>query len=295
MRRLCLALLSLAAICAAGAAVAGELRVAHFRAASLGRDWTYEIYLPTGYDATARRYPVIFLLHGVSDDPTVWQVKAGIVAMADRLIASGALQPSILVMPAAGRSWYVDGPEKMETAFAGDLLPEIDRIWRTEPQRQARTIAGISMGGYGAMRLALRHPDRFSAVALLSPAIYAPEPPPISAARISPAFQAGGNFDGERWRRLNYPALLDDFVRSGWRLRVQLTAGTGDRYDTGAAARHFAAALQARGRPAEIALFPGAHDWSLWRTTLPLALRFLGGPPQVAQAAAPRPPAAAAK
>ena len=269
---------------------AGEIVTSHFTAASLKREWAYNIYLPTGYAENTRHYPVIYLLHGVADDAASWVNKGGIDVVADELIASGQMRAAILVMPVAGRSWYVNGPERMEAAFIGDLLPEIDRIYRTRPDRADRMIAGVSMGGYGAMRLALRYPDRFSAVALMSPAIYSPDPPVNSAARNAPPFQIGGVFDSARWEAMNYPALLDDFIRSGYRMRVQLTAGLQDRLETGPAAERFAAALRARGVGADIRMFPGGHDFALWRNTLPLALRFLSGPSRMLTAIAGRAP-----
>lgn len=276
--------LMIAAFAAPVAAQAGEVSAEHFTAPTLAREWPYEVYLPTGYEEGTRQYPVIYLLHGNADDATSWVTKAGIDQIADRMIARGTLRPVILVMPAAGRSWYIDGPEKMETAFINDLIPEIDRRYRTRTDRDNRMIAGLSMGGYGAMRLALRYPDRFSAMALMSPAIYAPEPPPRSSARYAPAFQAGGTFDADRWRRMNYPGLLNAFAHTHLRLRVQLTAGLQDAFNTGQAAEQFYATWREHGWPAEIRMEPGAHDFALWRTTLPQALRFLSGTSRVAQA-----------
>lgn len=274
------------AMLAAGPACASEVIVASFASRTLNRNWVYDVYLPTGYHRGTRRYPVIYLLHGNADTASSWVTKAGIDTIADQMIARGKMRPCILVMPTGGRSWYIDGPEKMETAFMGDLLPEIDRLYRTRPDRDGRMIAGLSMGGYGAMRLALRYPHQFSAMVLMSPAIYVPEPPPLSSARTAPAFQAGGSFDGERWRRMNYPGLIDAFAQAHLRLRVQLTAGLQDAFNTGHAAEAFFAAWRDHGWPAELRLMPGAHDYALWRSTLPLALHFLAGPQQQTEAEA---------
>jgi S-formylglutathione hydrolase FrmB len=286
LRRLPIALL-LAGLLALPAQ-AGGLHEDHFNASVLGRSWTYEVYLPKDYAQSDRRYPVIYLLHGYNDVPTSWADKAGIVEMADRMIAEGVLSPCILVMPSAGRSWYIDGPEKMETAFIEDLIPQIDSHYRTRHDRSGRMVAGLSMGGYGAMRLALRHPDRFSAMALMSPAIYAPDPPFISGARVAPAFQTDGIFDPERWRAMNYPSLLESFAKTGRSLRVQLSAGLQDPYGTETAAQTFAAAWRHHHWPAELKLMPGAHDFAFWRTALPGALRFLAGPDTLGAAQASR-------
>lgn len=260
---------------------AGNLSEKTFDAAVLQRPWTYEIYLPRDYAQSDRRYPVIYLLHGFNDVPLSWAAKIGVLDTADRLIDRGLMQPCILVMPSAGRSWYIDGPEKMETAFINDLIPQIDRNYRTVAERSGRMVAGLSMGGYGAMRLGLRHPDMFSAMALMSPAIYTPDPPFISAARIAPVFQTDGVFDSARWRAMNYPHLLDGFAKAHQPLRLQLIAGLQDPYGTDAAATNFYDAWRSYGWPAELKLRPGAHDFKLWRETLPEALRFLAGPDAV--------------
>ena len=267
---------------------AGSLREEHFDAATLARSWTYEIYLPKDYEQSQRYYPVVYLLHGYNDLPTSWADKAGIVETADRMIAAGVLLPCILVMPSGGRSWYIDGPEKMETAFIDDLIPQIDSLYRTRTDRAGRMVAGLSMGGYGAMRLALRHPDRFSAMALMSPAIYAPNPPFISGARLAPAFQTNGMFDPARWREMNYPSLLEAFAKTGRSLRVQLSAGLQDPYGTETAAQSFAVAWRHHGWQAELKLRPGTHDFAFWRTALPEALQFLAGPGSVGTAQATR-------
>lgn len=261
---------------------AGTLSEETFASPVLQRPWTYEIYLPRGYDLpdqpSKHRYPVIYLLHGDNDRATSWAEKASILDTANQLIDHGLLQPCILVMPSAGHSWYIDGPEKMETAFIEDLIPQIDRKYRTLPERSGRMVAGLSMGGYGAMRLGLRHSEMFSALALMSPAIYAPDPPFISSARIAPAFQVNGVFNPDRWRAMNYPNLLDGFAEAHEPLRLQLSAGLQDVYGTDAAATGFYAAWRAHGWEAELDLRPGGHDFILWRAILPDALRFLAGP-----------------
>jgi S-formylglutathione hydrolase FrmB len=268
----------LAASRPAALAHAGTLSENTFHAMVLQRPWTYEIYLPRDYAQSDRRYPVIYLLHGYNDVPMSWADKAGVQHTADQMIDRGQLQPCILVMPSAGRSWYIDGPEKMETAFIEDLIPQIDRNFRTVAARAGRMVAGLSMGGYGAMRLGLRHPDMFSAMALMSPAIYTPDPPFISGARVAPVFQTDGVFDPARWRAMNYPNLLDGFARADQPLRLQISAGLQDVYGTDAAAKYFYDAWRAHGWPAELKLRPGAHDFKLWREILPDALRFLVGP-----------------
>src|SRR5579859_5151833 len=90
-------------------------------------------------------YPVLYLLHGLSDDNTAWQRKTSIERYVQDL-------PLIVVMPDGGRSFYTDAVAGMayETAIVRDLVGFIDRVFQTNPTREARCIAGLSMGGYGA-------------------------------------------------------------------------------------------------------------------------------------------------
>ncbi len=94
------------------------------------------------------------------------------------------LCPRHLIMPDANTNWYVDLREKMETAFVNDPMPHVEKTYRTIEEREGRVMGGLSMGGYGALRFALKYPEKFQAAALLSPAIYNPEPPADSSARM---------------------------------------------------------------------------------------------------------------
>ncbi|SLN64888.1 Endo-1,4-beta-xylanase Z precursor [Roseivivax jejudonensis] len=137
----------------------------------------YSVYVPPGSDA-AGPLPVIVLLHGLGASAREWIGAVGIEEIADRLIAAGDMPPTLIVMPNAGRSWYVDsarydGPGDYETAIARDLLAHVDTEFSTRGEGQ-RAIAGYSMGGHGALRLAFRHPDTFAAVGALAPAIWKP-------------------------------------------------------------------------------------------------------------------------
>ena len=163
---------------------ASEVLSAQVQSPALGRALTYNGYLPTGYaDGTNLRYPVMYLLHGNNGARNDWAVKGNMQQTVDTLVANGAIPPAIYVMPDANTNWYVDLKEKMETAFVNDLMPHVEKTYRTINTRDGRVIGGLSMGGYGALRLVLKYPEKFQAAALLSPAIYNPEPPADSSAR----------------------------------------------------------------------------------------------------------------
>ncbi len=256
-------------------AQAGQVAPLAFDSPTLGRSWPSLVYLPDGYGENHDRYPVVFLLHGANNDASGWVKQARIGGMVDHLIATHQIPPCLIVMPSVGNSWYLDGPEKIETGFIHDLVPWVDSHLRTEPGRSTRMIAGVSMGGFGALRLALHNPDLFAAVALLSPAIYVPVPPSVSNAWQAQVFRTAGKFDPKLWQSANYPALLDAFDAAHEPMRLFISAGAQDHLQTNVAARILAATWRNRGWPAQIHLENGAHDFILWRRTVPEALRFL--------------------
>jgi S-formylglutathione hydrolase FrmB len=131
------------------------------------------LYLPPGYDGEPeRRYPVLYLLHGVLDSPEVWvePVYDGMTIQAtmDSLIGAGEIGPAILVMPngrnAYGGSYYANSPVSGNWAdfIARDLVAHVDATYRTIPARESRAILGHSMGGLGAIRLSMDYPEVFS-------------------------------------------------------------------------------------------------------------------------------------
>lgn len=133
------------------------------------------IYLPQGYEENPdKRYPVIYLLHGYSDDPFIWTKTRNISNICDTLIEQGAIQHMIIVMPNAKNkylgSWYTNSSVagNWEDFITQDLVAYVDSTYRTIPLSASRGIAGHSMGGYGAMKLAMKHPDIYGAAYAVS-------------------------------------------------------------------------------------------------------------------------------
>jgi S-formylglutathione hydrolase FrmB len=137
------------------------------------------VYLPPGYDDAGRRYPVLYLLHGVLDDPSVWiePVYQGMTVLAtmDSLIEAGAIRPMIVVMPngrnALGGSYYRNSPVTggWGDYIARDLVSHVDARYRTLGSADGRAIAGHSMGGLGAIWAGIQHPDVFSVAYGMNP------------------------------------------------------------------------------------------------------------------------------
>ena len=137
------------------------------RSQALGQPMPYLVYLPAGYDAEpARRYPVLYMLHGLGGSFTDWR-SYGLLENADRLIAAGRIEPLIIVMPQGDSGYWIDqanGGPKYGTYVALDLVSEVDRDFRTRADAADRAIGGVSMGAHGAVQLALNFPGTFSVV-----------------------------------------------------------------------------------------------------------------------------------
>lgn len=254
---------------------AGEIMRIDFTAAALGRDWHYNAYLPTGYADGKQDYPVMYLLHGYGQNADEWVVEGEILSLLDNLISTGAIPPCLVIMPAAGNSWYIDRQEKMETAFIQDLIPDVDNRFRTINRRNGRVIGGESMGGYGALRFVLKYPELFQAAALLSPAIYVPEPPKKSGARKSAAFQTDGEFDPAIWSDYNYPDLFPAFLAKHIAVPLYLGCGTKDQFSIDIHMAKLYLRWLRHGWSARWRLAIGGHDFVLWRKLAPAALTFI--------------------
>jgi enterochelin esterase-like enzyme len=273
----------------------GTVDRVRFESQTLGREVEYHVYLPAGYADSGLSYPVIYLLHGRGDDLYAWLNGVNVL---DRLIASGEVTPVIAIMPDMPSSdragYYIDSEytgtdfpaEPVETAFFADLIPHVDATYRTLAAREGRAVGGYSMGGAGAVRYVLAHPDQFAGGIILSPAVYVPQPPVDSSTRLFGAFGVGETlFDEAQYTRLNYPALFEPFTAT--ELSVSLFIAVGDDewknpteedrlHDLDMEA-HLLYNL-ARRVPrllAEFRVYDGGHDWDVWRPGFEEGLRYL--------------------
>jgi enterochelin esterase family protein len=256
---------------------AGELRRGLALASPvLERVIPYALYLPEGFEP-AGRFPVLFLLHGLGGREDDWTLAGRLEPTLDRLIAERAVPPMVVVMPGLGDGWYVDNPDPgglgaLETAFVQDLMPGIERSLGTG----TRAIAGLSMGGWGALRLAMLHPVRFVAVAGLSAALVTEAEAQTSAweGYFTGAF--GRPFDLERFRAASPFTLIGGFARALKRPALFLTCGDDDELDLEEGNLLFYRALKHAGIGAELRITDGGHDWGLWSRELESVLRFVG-------------------
>ena len=133
-------------------------------AASLNRAMSYYIYFPPGYDSNpTTRYPVLYMLHGVSGTITEW-LGYGLLGRAHDMMVAGQISQFIIVLPQGDQGYWVDqanGGPLWGTYVARDVVSEIDSQFRTLADRDHRAVGGLSMGGYGALELAILYPDVF--------------------------------------------------------------------------------------------------------------------------------------
>jgi len=237
----------------------------HYFSTALEKMTTATVILPEGDDMPPGPYPVFYLLHGLSDDHTRWHSHTSLARYVEGM-------PLIIVMPDGGRGWYTDAREgyAYETAIVRDLIGLVDRVYHTDPRREARVIGGLSMGGYGAVKLALKRPDLFRAAVSHSGALAVGHGPldPSDArgremVRIFGREPRGGDDDlfalAERIDRGMLPALridcgVDDFLLDQ--------------------NRAFHARLDDLNIPHEYAEFPGGHTWDYWDRHVQEALAF---------------------
>lgn len=252
----------------------------------LGKNVNYTVYLPWDYDISQRAYPVVYLLHGFTDDNTGWLQFGEINRYADKAIADGTIPPMIIIMPNADSSWYVnsyDGKENYEDFFIKEFMPYVEKKFRIKAEKRYRGVAGLSMGGYGTLIYALKHPDLFAAAAPLSAGVFADDevtsmPDDNYANVLARVF--GRNLKGNE--RLNNVwkenSVLDIVARESTedlsRVRYWIDCGDDDFLTKGNCLLHIA--LTEKHVPHEFRVRDGAHNWTYWRTGIINALQFIG-------------------
>ena len=171
-RSLGIAFILTVALAATAAAQALDLRTVEFNSPAVGRTMKYNILLPRSYDSSTDRYPVLYLLHGLTQNYTVWGLQNSAP------FYGGLVDDLIIVMPDGGNSWYVnwavsDGGQKnnWEDHIIVDVIGHVDRNFRTIARREGRALTGLSMGGYGSITLGLRHPEMFVSIGTTSGAL----------------------------------------------------------------------------------------------------------------------------
>lgn len=258
------------------------------KSALLGKDIRYTIYLPYDYETSERTYPVVYLLHGYNEkteDDTEWLRQGEINRYADQAIANGTITPMIIVMPDADVSWYVnsyDGKSKYEDFFFKEFIPTIEKTYRIKSEKMYRAIGGLSMGGYGTLLYAIKHPDLFVAAAPFSAAVFTDEdmislPDNFWDTALAPLL--GGKLRGkDRLNQTWYDNSILKLVETKSKeelSKVKYWIDCGDDDFLMASNCQLNILLNKKGVPHEFRVRDGAHNWTYWRTGITDALHFI--------------------
>lgn len=241
----------------------------HYFSPALGKQTGAYVILPEGADGPRAQppFPVFYLLHGLSDDYTMWSRRSSIERYVEGL-------PLIVVMPDGGRGFYVDAAQGFayEKAIAEDLVSYVDRVFPTKAERGGRAIGGLSMGGYGALRLALGRPDLFCSANSHSGAVAfahketARDGQPLSAefTRILGDKPVGGKND--------LFALTEKTADKSKLPALRIDCGVDDFLIEDN--RNFHSHLVNLNLKHEYEEFPGAHTWAYWDQHIQEAIAF---------------------
>jgi enterochelin esterase-like enzyme len=252
----------------------------------MNKDVKYSIYFPPDYDLSQRSYPVVYLLHGFTDDNTGWIQFGEINRYADKAIAEGTIPPMIIVMPNGDSSWFInsyDGKEKYEDFFVKEFMPAIEKTYRIKAEKRYRGISGLSMGGYGAMLYALKYPELFAAAAPLSAGIFTDDEilawdnddynldfGPLFGKSLKPKDRLNKYWYDNSILKLVETKSTDDLKK----VRYWIDCGDDDFLTKGNCLLHLA--LRDKKVPHEFRVRDGSHSWTYWRTGITDALQFIG-------------------
>ncbi|MGH9366503.1 MAG: alpha/beta hydrolase [Thermoanaerobaculia bacterium] len=275
-RRLSLALAAAAAgtLCCATTRAPG-VSFERFPTGKLRKPAPALVLLPPSYGREpSRRYPVLYFLHDGWGDERSLQSHGVASDLRDRM-ADGRLPEFLVVAPGAPGSWFSDssdGTERWESFLTGDLLAQVESRYRAIPAPAARGITGISMGGYGAVKLGLKHPRLYGSVSALSGALI-----PLGwedlkrygfAARWTLKRVFGDSPRHNAFAENDIWEILRSVQFEESPFPLYLRGGTEDIYGLGRVGAQFAAFSSEHGIRASAVLEPGGHDWAYWRRAM---------------------------
>ena len=257
-----------------------------FQSQLLDTTINYTIYLPPFYGKdTTQTYPVFYLLHGYTDNETAWVNKGWVDQVADQGIIAGQVEKMIIIMPDGGLLWYLNQPNgkyNYEDMFIKELIPFIDKTYRTKPERKYRAIGGLSMGGFGALGYSMRHPTVFSACVAFSSGIRPDdETVLIPQKRFDRLYKPiyGENVQGKdrlskHWNE-NNPLYLaktlseEQLNTTDW----YISCGDDDFLFYGNIMLH--KTFRDRKIKHEFRVYDGGHNWNYWRPYIGEGLNFI--------------------
>lgn len=238
---------------------------------ALGKELKFAIQLPPSYQTDKKRsYAVLYFLHGMNGNEREFE-RRGVAAAISKMREEGKIGEFIIVSPAGENSFYLNAKNgvRYEDAIIKDLIPYVEKTYRCIGKPPARSIQGISMGGWGALYLAFKHPEMFSTVTAHCAALVPELPHPQGGDRRGQfLLQLIGRIFGdppdEEYFRANNPVFVVEqnlaaIKKSG--IKIYFDCGEQDRYGFQEPNKAFDDKLTKLGLAHEFHMFPGGHGW----------------------------------
>ncbi|MBP7022892.1 MAG: esterase family protein [Bacteroidales bacterium] len=253
----------------------------------LNKDIKYSICLPENYYKSKKPFPVVYLLHGLGDDETAWIEYGCINQIADKAVKDGEIVPMIFVIPQGFRTYYVNdyaGKFPYQDMFIKELIPFIDKQYKTIPDANHRATLGYSMGGFGALILPLKNPDIIGTCVPLSISIRTDEQYMVEDAsewdkQWGSLFGGVGKTGVERltdYFKQNYPFHIfqeNDLSKLN-NLKIYIDNGD-DEHTLCRSNEELHILMSDKGIQHQFRVRNGGHEFSYWRDAVPNGLRFI--------------------
>lgn len=247
----------------------------------LDRELGYALYLPPSYEETSDDYPVLYFLHGANENERRWSTRGFADIELDRMIAAREIGEFVVAIPFGENSFYTNSVsgERWEDMVIDEFIPMIESDFRAIGTRAGRAISGISMGGYGALKIAMRYPERFNAVSAHSAMLIDnfddvsvnPRAEQLYTLLFDRIFGLSESMD--HWTS-NDPLGMAGESGGIDSLQIYFDCGTEDEYGFFAGAEQLHNILDERGIDHEFHLYPGTHGWDDARQRTPASLKF---------------------
>ena len=248
-----------------------------YQSALMNRELRYGIYLPPSYETSGtRRYPVLYFLHGLNENEMRWSTRGETDLMLDKMIAAKAIGEFIVAIPMSSTtSFYTNarsGNAPWEDAVVKEFIPMIESTYRVTATRATRGISGISMGGYGALKIAMKHPEMFGAVSAHSAALVPDfNNTTVTGRRLDQfkslfdsiygiGFAGGGALDTTYWDANNPLTLARDTAKLQG-MKIYFDCGTEDEYGFYGGLQVLDDLLTKAKYAHTTGLYPGNHGW----------------------------------
>lgn len=265
----------------------------------LNKNMNYSVFLPDGYHQSNRQYPVLYLLHGIWDNHTGWINTGEVNRITSELIAGGEIPEMIIIIPdGLIDAFYINNYDKSvrwEDFFYQEFIPSIEKKYRIFDNRNNRAIAGLSMGGYGALYHAINHNDMFKACYALSAAVI--EVDSLKEGQERSDYDKA--FQEKTWGPINSEGLPENYKKYSiqetfkameiYKAPNPFEVMTGSNYGLPSITidcgdddfllkqnMNLVNIMKEKQVPFEFRVRDGGHTWEYWRTGLKLALLQIG-------------------